>query len=291
MKCPKCQKEIGRFDLSANCKHCGVNIFYAQQETLLSEDAKKCELEYASFHILVSKLKTAFIGGKVQIMRIIAMVLAIGAIFVPFATVEANFELFSARISFGALGIYQAFSDATLKALFDFGVYAPILRTTLSLLLGLIVLIFLCGLGIFVTLLLSFINIRKTAVKAQVFAMIGMLVSLASAGVSFALEKLLSEYSFVVTKAGFGAIACFGVFLLIFVLNKLIVIKNIQPEIKDVDLERVKIRKRIKNGEVSYSDLPLPVLESEEEKQKRLQENEEKEKLVQSAKREGKDNE
>ena len=64
MKCPKCNKEIGRFELAPNCKHCGVNIFYAQQEALLTEDAKRCELEYATFHILTSKLKNAFIGGK-----------------------------------------------------------------------------------------------------------------------------------------------------------------------------------------------------------------------------------
>ena len=69
MKCPKCNKEIGIFELAPNCKHCGVNIFYAQQEALLTEDAKKCELEYATFHILTAKLKTAFIGGKIQIMR------------------------------------------------------------------------------------------------------------------------------------------------------------------------------------------------------------------------------
>ena len=76
--------------------------------------------------------------------------------------------------------------------------------------------------------------------------------------------------------------------IFIFVLNKLVVINNIQPEIKQIDLERVKIRKRIKNGDITYADLPLPVLESEEEKEKRFQEKEEKEKLVQSAKGEGK---
>ncbi len=288
MKCPNCNKEIGRFELAPNCKYCGVNIFYAQQEALLTEDAKKCELEYATFHILTAKLKNAFIGGKIQIMRIIAMVLAIGAIFVPFATVEANFNMFSAKFSFGAFGIYQAFTDGTLKAVFDLGSYTPTLTASFLLLLCLIVLIFICGLGVFVTLLLSFINIRKSAEKAQIFSMAGMIISLVCAAISFTLDKTLSEYTFVVAKAGFGSIACFAVLLLIFILNRLIVTKNIQPEIKDIDLERVQIRKQIKNGEISYSDLPLPVLESEEEKVKRLLEKEEKEKLVQSAKGEGK---
>ncbi len=288
MKCPNCNKEIGRFELAPNCKHCGVNIFYAQQENLLTEDAKRCELEYATFHILTAKLKNAFIGGKIQIMRIVAMILAIGAIFVPFATVEANFSMFSAKISFGAFGIYKAFTDGTLNALFNLSSYTPALSGSLLLLLGLIVLIFLCGLGVFVTLLLSFINIRKSAEKAQIFSMTGIIISLLSAAISFTLDKTLSEYAFIVARAGLGSIACFAVLLLIFVLNRLIVIKNIQPEIKEIDLQRVQIRKQIKNGELSYINLPLPVLESEEEKEKRLLEKEEKERLVQSAKGEGK---
>ncbi len=263
MKCPNCQNEIGRFELSPNCKHCGVNIFYAQQEALLTEDAKKCELEYATFHILIAKLKTAFIGGKIQIMRIVAMVLAIGAIFVPFVTVEANFATFSAKISFGAFGIYQAFTDGTLNAILNLSVYSPQITISLLVLLALIVLIFLCGLGVFLSLLLSFINIQKSAKIAQILAVMGMIFSALSFILSLALPKIISEISFAVSRCGFGSVACLVVLLFIYVLNRFIVIKNIQPEIKAVDLERVKIRKQIKNGELFYDELPLPVLKSE----------------------------
>ncbi len=288
MKCPKCNKEIGRFDIAPNCKHCGVNIFYAQQEALLTEDAKRCELEYATFHILTAKLKNAFVGGKIQIMRIVAMVLAIGAIFVPFATIEANFTMFSAKFSFGAFGIYQAFTDGTLSSVLNLSGYIPKLTISLLLLLALIVLIFLSGLGVFITLVLSFINMQKTAKMSQVLSVVGMVFSVISFILTLVLPKILSDISFINVKFGVGSIACFAVLMLIFVLNRLIVTKNIQPEIKEIDLERVKIRKQIKKGEISYSELTLPVLESEEEKEKRLQEKEEKEKLVQSAKGEGK---
>lgn len=288
MKCPNCNKEVGRFELAPNCKHCGVNFFYAQQEKLLTEDAKRCELEYATFHILTAKLKNAFIGGKIQIMRIVAMVLAIGAIFVPFATVEASFGLFSAKFSFGAFGIYQAFTDGTLNAVLNLSGYTPKITISLLLLLGIIVLIFLSGFGVFVTLILSFINVQKTAQKAQILSIVGMAFSVISFGLSIALPEMLSDISFINVKIGIGSIACFAVLLFIFILNKLIVTKNIQPDIKEIDLERVKIRKQIKNGVLTYADLPLPVLESEEEREKRLKENEEKEALVQSAKGEGK---
>lgn len=288
MKCPKCNNEIGRFELSPNCKHCGVNIFYAQQEALLTEDAKKCELEYATFHILTSKLKNAFIGGKIQIMRIVAMVMAIGAIFIPFATVEANFSMFTAKFSFGAFGIYQAFTDGTLQAVLNMNLYTPELTFSLLMLLAFIVLIFLSGFGVFVTLLLSFINIQKSAKKAQILSLTGIVFSVFSLVLSLALPKIISGIPFVSAKFGIGSVACIAVLVFIFVLNRLIVTKNIHPDIKDVDLQRVKIRKMIKKGEITYADLPLPVLESEEEKEKRLREKEEKEALVQSAKGEGK---
>ena len=288
MKCPKCNKEIGRFELSPNCKHCGVNIFYAQQEALLTEDAKRCELEYATFHILTAKLKNAFIGGKIQIMRIVAMVLAIGAIFVPFATVEANFSLFSVKFSFGAFGIYQAFTDGTLNAILNLSSYAPEITISILLLLGFIVLFCLSGLGVFISLVLSFVNIQKAAKKAQVLSAMGIVFSVISLALSIVLPKLISEAPFMNSKFGIGSIACMAVLILIFVLNRLIVTKNIQPEINEFDLQRVAIRKQIKNGGLTYADLPLPVLESEEEKEKRILEKEEKEKLVQSAKGEGK---
>ena len=288
MKCPKCNKEIGRFELAPNCKHCGVNIFYAQQEALLTEDAKRCELEYATFHILTARLKTAFVGGKIQIMRIVAMVLAIGAIFVPFATVEANFNMFSAKLSFGAFGIYQAFSDGTLNALLNLYEYTPELTISLLVLLALIVLIFLSGFGVFIALVLSFINIQKAAKKSQVLSAIGIAFSGLAFVLSVALPKLISDVAFMSARFGIGSIACIAVLIFIFVLNKLVVSRNILPNIKEIDLQRVAIRKQIKKGEITYADLPLPVLESEEEKQKRLQEKEEKEKLVQSAKGEGK---
>ena len=287
MKCPNCEKEIGRFELSPNCKNCGVNIFYAQQESLLVEDAKRCELEYATFHILVSKLKTAFIGGKIQIIRIVAMVIAIGAIFVPFASVEAVFNLFSAKFSFGAWGIYQAFTDGTLQAVINLDTYAPKLTIAMLMMLAFIVIIFLCGLGVFITLLLSFINIQKTAKAAQGFSLAGMFFSLFAGIEALAFKAIFSEFTFIETSVGVGAVACFVVLLLIFILNRLIVTKNIQPEIKEVDLERVKIRKRIKNGEISYRDLTLPILESDEEKEKRLTEKAEKDKFVQTAKEGG----
>ncbi len=284
MKCPACGSEIKRFDLAPNCKHCGVNIFYAQQKTLLTRDAKKCELEYASFRILVEKLKTTFIKGKIQVFRIVAMVMAIGAIFVPFAKVWAKTQLFDASFSFGAWGIYSAFADGTLEATLKLIPYAPEGAYMSLALLGLIVLIFLSGLGVFVALLLSFINIQKSAKIMRGLSVAGAVLCLISAGLSVAMPFALGKGGFLAASAGGGAFVCFGVLVLIAILNHLVVKKNIQPQIKEVDIKRVELNKRVKAGEVSLDDLPLPVFETEEERQKRLEGEAESRALVEKAK-------
>lgn len=284
MKCPNCGGNIGRFELAPNCKHCGVNIFYSQQKDLLTHDAKMCELEYAAFRILVSKLKATFIKGAIPIMRIVAMVVAIASIFVPFATVTAQLPLMSAQFSFGAWGIYSAFSDGTLSAVISLLDYAPRQAGVMLALLGLIVVIFLSGLGIFLALLLSFINIQKSARAMKVLALVGSIFCIGAAAVSFIMPSVMAESGFLAGKPGIGAFGCLAILMFIFVLNHLVIKKNIQPEIKEVDLQRVEMKKRVKAGEVSLDDLSLPVFESREEMEKRLEEEEKRNQMVLDAK-------
>lgn len=284
MKCPNCNKEIGRFELSPNCKHCGVNIFYSQQKTLLTRDAKKCELEYAGFRILVSKLKASFVGGKLQILRIVAMVMAIGAIFVPFGSICVNTPPFNANFSFGAWGIYSAFTDGTLSVLLNLGGYAHKQMVIALAVLGLIVAIFLSGLAVFIGLLLSFINIQKSAKIMRGFSFAGSIFCVGAFVISALLPSVMSESGFLMGKTGIGALVCLAVLVFIFILNHLVIKKNVQPEIKEVDIKRVELNKRVKKGEISLDDLSLPVFETEEEKAERLKKEEESRVLAQKGK-------
>lgn len=270
MKCPKCGGEIGRFELSPNCKHCGVNIFYSQQKTLLTRDAKRCELEYAGFRIMTAKLKNAFVGGKLQIFRIVAMVLAIGCIMVPFATVSSTIPLIDAKLSFGALGIFNGFSDGTLAVLFNLMEYIPSQVGLCLSLLGLIVAIFLTGFGVFVALVLSFLNIQKSARITRVLSVIGGILCIAASVVSILAPSVMGKCGFLQGSLGIGSFLCVAIFVVIFILNHLIVKKNIHPEIKQVDIDRKALNKKVKAGEVSLDDLPLPVFETEEERELRL---------------------
>ena len=285
MKCPNCSKEIKRFDLSPNCKNCGVNIFYSQQKTLLSEDAKMCELEFAGFRIVVAKLKASFIKGLIPIFRIVAMVVAIGAIFVPFAEIETAIPIISGvNFSFGAWGIYSAFTNGVFEALLNVIDYAPQAVYISLALLASIVVIFLLGFSIFVCLLLSFINIQKTARIMRGISVAGSVVCIISAIISLVMPSVVARSGFLTAQTGLGAFVCFAVLMFIFTLNHLVIKKNIQPEIKEVDIKRVEMGKRVKSGEVSLKDLPLPVFETEEEKEKRLQSEAERKLEIEKAK-------
>lgn len=266
MKCPNCGGEIGRFELAPDCKHCGVNIFYCQQEKLLSQDAKQCELEFASFRILKAKAKCAFIGGPLQILRIVAMLAAIGVIFIPFATLRAELTMFTSKITLSAFGVYQVVSGGELNALLSLKDYMPELFTAFVADAALFMLAFLMGLGIFVALVLTFINITKSAKACCALSAAGFALSIASGIVSLIMPKAAIG-TFITASGGAGAFALAGVFALIFVLNLILVRKNVQPDIDPIDLERVKIRKKIKAGELTYDDLPLPVFETEKEKE------------------------
>jgi len=272
MKCPNCGGEIKRFDLAPNCKHCGVNIFYSQQKEFLARDAKKCELEYATARIIIERLKTNFIKGPLQILRIVAMLLAIGSIFIPFLTVSTNLNVVNPKFTFSALGFYNAFSDGTLFVLLDLTEYFPEESGLCLLYAGLMVLVVLMGLGIFIGLILSFINIKKGAKVMRVLAISGAVLCVICGGLSFILPSVFG--GFLVAKSGVGAIVCSLVFVMIFILNHLIIKKNIAPEIDELDIKRVEMRKKVKRGEVNIDDLSLPVFVSSDEKERAVTKNE-----------------
>jgi hypothetical protein len=189
---------------------------------------------------------------------------------VPFATVRSTIPLIDAKLSFGALGIFNAFSDGTLGVLFNLKEYIPSQVGLCLGLLGLIVAIFLSGFGVFVALVLSFLNIQKSARITRVLSVIGGILCVGASVVSILAPSVVGKCGFLEGSLGVGSFLCILVFVVIFILNHLIIKKNILPEIKQVDLDRKALNKKVKSGEVSLDDLPLPVFETEEEKEIRL---------------------
>ncbi|MCR5484630.1 MAG: hypothetical protein K6F09_03455 [Clostridiales bacterium] len=282
MKCPNCGAEIGRFDLSVNCRQCGINLYYSRQQEILSRDAKVCELEFASFHILTAKLKAAFVGGIWQRLRIAFIVICIGVLLIPFGKITLDIPLYSGSISFGGLGIYNAFTSGGLMALLDYIKLDAAKRAamgSIAVFLCLAVLVLITA-ALLVLELLSFISIRKNAKAQAIISIVGVVVSVIGVICSLLLPRFAAGYSSisVTAKPGPGAFICAAAFAGLFFVNYMILHKDIKPEFKEVDLKRVEMHKKVKAGEVNIDDLPMPVFESEEEKEARLKLEEEAEK-------------
>lgn len=272
MVCPKCGAHIARFDLKPNCKSCGVNLMIYTQEQNLIHDAKMAELEYAGARIFVAKLKGAFIDGKLQIIRMILCCAVIGALAVPFASVSISVPLFEAKAGVGAIGAYQLFSNGMLSVLFDF-VKTPLFSSVFTIfiaLTGVFVLLVLIAAAVFVVELLSFINIKKTAKLMSVLSAVGIIVSVAACVLSFILKGSAADFSYITASSGFGGFACIIAYAATLFINYKIFKSDIKPDIKDNDILRRQTLKKIKRGEINIDDLPLPVFETPEEKEKRL---------------------
>ena len=116
MICPKCGAEIKRFDLAPNCKVCGVNMFYYSQEIELARDAKRTELEFAGARALVAKLKGNFVGGRIQISRMVFFILSIAVMCIPYFSIRISLPMSEIGFSTGLVGAYQIYSSSVYNS-------------------------------------------------------------------------------------------------------------------------------------------------------------------------------
>ena len=276
MNCPKCGAHISPFDLKPNCKNCGVNILLYSQEYLLERDAKRTELEFASGRIILAKVKAAFIGGPLPIIRIITTLLCVAALVIPFADLNIAAPVFSTDISLGGIGIYNIASGDMLSVLPGFAqsvLFGTIIKKVFVL-TGILLAVALADVVMTVIELLNFINIKKNAKTMGIISIIGIALCIAFYIAGFVVNSaaLPSYLSF---RLGFGALAAAVMFAVNAFINFKIYKSDIQLNVHEHDFDRKETLKKIKNGEIDFDDLTLPVFETAEEKEKRLQELEE----------------
>lgn len=274
MNCPKCGGYIPFYDLKSNCKHCGINIMYYTQEFGLIEDAKRAELEFASARIVTAKIKASFIGGALQITRLVFTVLCIAALVAPFAAVHIDIPIYSYDITISGIGVYNMFSDGILLGLKDLigsSLLGEIFGDATVLLIMFLLIAISCVL-IIVNYLFSFLNIKKTAKFMTVFSFINAALCIAEIVFALICHSKFNGVSYLGVNVGFGAFAALAVFAAEGVINLKIFKNDIEVKYRPNDLLRKDLLKKVKAGEIKYSDLPLPIFETEEEKEKRLRE-------------------
>lgn len=276
LNCPKCGAHISPFDLKPNCKNCGVNILLYSQEYLLERDAKRTELEFASGRIILAKVRAAFIGGALPIIRIITTVLCIAALIVPFADLSISTPFLSTDISLGGIGIYNLISGdmlSSIPGLAESVLFGTIMKKFLVL-TGILLAITLTDVVLAVVSILNFINIKKNAKAMSIISIVGLALCIAFYIAGFVVNSAVLP-SYLSFRLGFGAFAATIIFTVNIFINFKIFKADLPLKVHEYDFERKETLKKIKSGELDFDDLSLPVFETEEEKEKRLYELEE----------------
>ncbi len=289
MECPKCHKKIKFYDWSQTCKNCGVNLVYYNLEETLIADAKETEMSFARARVFAAKIKGALIGGPLQIVRLVMMLVSLGVMMIPFVTVKAETAFFNESISINLLNVYNAFSGGKLDALNAMSSSAVVGKlanaTYVAMLLVLIAAII--GIAQLLTVILSMFSPRALSGVSGFFSVAGIGVCVAYAVMSGNLVDAAEALGFANVSNGFGAYVTMVAFAAMAAINIVFAVKGFTFKYKDGDLYRCEVYRKVKAGEITLDELPLPIFETEEEKAERLAEfaemeadNEEKEEAI-----------
>ena len=271
--CPKCGVEIKRFDLAPNCKKCGVNIYYYSQEKVLSTDAKRTELESADARALVARIKGNFIGGKVQIARIVFMVLAIAVMCIPYFTIKIKLPMSEIGFSTGIVGVYQIVSNSVYSifpALFKVRLGGD-LTTATVVNMALFIVVALILVAMLVVMILSFLDIKKYAKILAGLSFAGIAADIAAfAAMLFARSCASGNgLSGITVSFAFGSLASIAMLLVFAILNLKLAKTGVEIVTSEVDKKRIELYKQYKAGTLDLDTLPLPIFETDEEREKR----------------------
>lgn len=270
--CPKCKRKLRLFDWRQNCPNCGVNLMFFGFEERFYTDAKYAELSLAKARIKLLKIKTALIGGKLQIARLALIILPIIAVMLPIGRLSVSFPLFTRSFSVSGPGLYIALTDGTFSLLGSLKNALIISETVKALQYSYYSFACVCAIAAIMIIceLLCFISIKKMSVILCTVSMLGVTGAVFSI-FSFNLlaEAAAKTGTFVTAEKGFGGYAVIAAFLIIFILNTIIAKKGLLMEYKEGDLYRVEIAQKLKRGEIMIDDIPQPVYETEQERAER----------------------
>lgn len=246
--CPKCGYKLRMIDVKADCPKCGVNLIYYNHQERLNEDADKAEEELINFQPKIDRVKFAFAGTKLSIVRIILILLPIGMLFLPLANVACNgIPHHEIDTSFSLMSVINDF-----EGVLNFGLSLPTFAgSTLAMIMFFVGL--LCAVIVAVISLASLIacafscspkGFKRNVTMASIGGVAGLLGIISIAILNSQLSAVFPEnYS---GSVGIGAILVVVGFALVITINVLIKKQNAPVKYKDVSeyIERIEKRKK-----------------------------------------------
>ena len=274
MHCPKCGGEIPFYDIRPNCRHCGINIWYFTQKRDLVRDAKRTELEAAAARLVIARIKTAFIGSKTAIARMVITLAAIAVLMLPFGSVKLTAPFYERSLSAGLIGVIMEIIDGTLLKLPTYLKSTMFANHTKAFLLPegvLAVMVLLAGL-IFALYLFSFLRLEPMTKAVKNLALAGALIALGGQIAVLVMDyvKPLPPTPAADFRAGWGGFAVAAVWFALYYVNRMMLLAGIEPAYRENDIKRRDLLHKVRGGEVDLDNLSLPVMESPEERETRM---------------------
>ncbi len=252
--CPKCGYRLRFIDVKAECPKCGVNLMYYNHQERLAEDADRAEEEHIKMQPKIDRVKFAFAGTKLSIVRLICLFIPIGMLFLPLAHVSVNLPYKSIDADISILNVVMDIvMELKFDILIDMIVGSSITRVA-----------FICYalsiVFVFVAAIFAILNIPFDSVSCSPKGFKRNL-TLSGCGIAF---TVLSIISFLVFNSqltskfgamysgsiGIGAFLVILGFAIIIVVNVLIKKQNVPVKYKDISdyIERMEKRNAAKDA-------------------------------------------
>lgn len=262
--CPKCGYKLKITDISQYCPQCKVNMRFFGFEENFYREAKIAELSQAGILCKVRRLKTAFIGSKMTIARLIVMLLPVAALLLPSGSAQVALPYKVTDMPFSIIGLVNLFTTG------DFGYISSMASSQfagaefkkLQLAIFALLAVAFLAVVVFLTSLLCFISVKNMQKITSVVAALGIVGAVVSMIITSSFVSAVKDSAIVSGKNGFGMLAVIAMFGVVLAINLILSIKGIKVEYDEGMVERAEIYKKVKAGEINIDDLPQPVVET-----------------------------
>lgn len=247
--CPKCGYKLRMIDVKAECPKCGVNLMYYNHQERLAEDADKAEEEHIKLQPKFDRVKFAFVGTKLSIVRLISLFIPIGMLFLPLAHISVNmpYKTIDANIS-----VLNVVTDVLMEM--DFGIVFNMISgsdiTRIAFITYVLSMLFLLVAAVFAILNIPFdsVSCSPKGFKRN--------IALSSCGIGFTVLSIISFLVFNSQLAsnfgtmysgniGIGSFLVILGFVVVIVINIIIKKQNVPVKYKDLSeyIERMEKRR------------------------------------------------
>ncbi len=234
--CPKCGRKLTLFDWRPNCPDCGVNLVYYGLEEKLLDEADAAEAEHAKLQKKIDRLKAAFVGSKLTIIRIFLSLLPIAALLIPLCEITFKAPFMAEKTTAVSLiTLIDVFSNLDFDALLA-AIGSSALQTTFIGYAGALLCLALSLVFVIVSLI-ALMGACSKGGNARNFTFNGISIALAVASIVFfsifASNGATVFAGYLSGKIGAGIFVYIGMLLLLLAINIVIAIKGTPIKYKE----------------------------------------------------------